>query len=88
MKKLSTLLLLLLNVTNSTAIANCVTGYACSIKDLEQNNTNSVIERDKKIEKTKNNLEDINKNPNDLNTDKNIPKIEQKQQKQITNSIF
>ena len=55
MKKLATLLLLLLNVTNTTVFANCATGYACSIKDLEQNNTNSVIKKENETEKSQRN---------------------------------
>ncbi len=43
MKKFAVALLLLLNVTNTAVYADCVTGYACSIKDLNKNNTNSVI---------------------------------------------
>lgn len=43
MKKFATTMLLLLNVTN-LAFADCVTGYACSIKDLNKNDTNSVIQ--------------------------------------------
>lgn len=43
MKKFVATMLLLLNVTN-LAFADCVTGYACSIKDLNKNNTNSVMQ--------------------------------------------
>lgn len=35
-------LILLLNVTNYPAIADCVTGFACTLKDINTNNTNSV----------------------------------------------
>lgn len=35
-------LLLLLNVTNYPAFADCVTGFACTLKDINTNNTNSV----------------------------------------------
>lgn len=45
MKKFAATMLLLLNVTN-LAFADCVTGYACSIKDLNKNDTNSVIQNE------------------------------------------
>lgn len=42
MKKIAVSLILLLNVTNISAYADCITGYACSINDLKKNDTNSV----------------------------------------------
>lgn len=81
MKKLATLLLLLLNVTNTTVFANCVTGYACSIKDLEQNNTNSVIKKENETEKIEDKVKEIDKKSiNEEKPQKDLPtkqKIEQ-----------
>ncbi len=58
MKKILFAVFLLLNVTNSIVFADCVTGYVCSIKDLNKNDTNSVIkteaENKNKIYKEKN----------------------------------
>ncbi len=52
-------LLLLLNVTNYSALADCVTGFACTLKDINANNTNSVNKEEidnsrKKIKKQEN----------------------------------
>ena len=81
MKKLATLLLLLLNVTNTTVFANCVTGYACSIKDLEQNNTNSVIKKENETETIEDKVKEIDKKSiNEEKPQKDLPtkqKIEQ-----------
>lgn len=77
MKKLATLLLLLLNVTNTTVFANCVTGYACSIKDLEQNNTNSVIKKENETEKIENKVEKIDKKS--INEEKSQKDLQTKQ---------
>lgn len=38
-------LILLLNVTYYPAIADCVTGFACTLKDINKENTNSVKEQ-------------------------------------------
>lgn len=46
MKKILFTAFLLLNVTNSFVFADCITGYACSIKDLNKNNTNSVTKKE------------------------------------------
>ena len=74
MKKLATLLLLLLNVTNTTVFANCVTGYACSIKDLEQNNTNSVIKKENETEKIEDKVKEIDKKSiNEEKPQKDLP---------------
>lgn len=74
MKKLATLLLLLLNVTNTTVFANCVTGYACSIKDLEQNNTNSVIKKENETEKIENKVKKNDKKSiNEEKPQKDLP---------------
>lgn len=43
MKKYLHLIILLLIVTNSSAIADCTANYVCSIKEMNKN-TNSVIE--------------------------------------------
>lgn len=52
-------MLLLLNVTN-LAFADCVTGYACSIKDLNKNNTNSVMQNKPQNDPLENSKEKIN----------------------------
>lgn len=63
MKKFVATMLLLLNVTN-LAFADCVTGYACSIKDLNKNNTNSVMQN-----KPQNNP--LEKSKEKINTEQN-----------------
>ncbi len=59
MKKFVATMLLLLNVTN-LAFADCVTGYACSIKDLNKNNTNSVMQNKPQNDPLENSKEKIN----------------------------
>lgn len=59
MKKFVATMLLLLNVTN-LAFADCVTGYACSIKDLNRNNTNSVMQNKPQNDPLENSKEKIN----------------------------
>lgn len=59
MKKFVATMLLLLNVTN-LAFADCVTGYACSIKDLNKNNTNSVMQNKPQNAPLENSKEKIN----------------------------
>lgn len=59
MKKFVATMLLLLNVTN-LAFADCVTGYACSIKDLNKNNTNSVMQNKPQNNPLENSKEKIN----------------------------
>ena len=65
MKKIAISLILLLNVTNISAYADCITGYACSIKELNQNNTNSVIKDNSEqnnITKDKEKIDNIEQN--------------------------
>lgn len=71
MKKFATTMLLLLNVTN-LAFADCVTGYACSIKDLNKNDTNSVIQ---------------NKHPNDTHDNEISKEKIQAEQEKIKEQI-
>lgn len=59
MKKFVATMLLLLNVTN-LAFADCVTGYACTIKDLNKNNTNSVMQNKPQNDPLENSKEKIN----------------------------
>lgn len=59
MKNFVATMLLLLNVTN-LAFADCVTGYACSIKDLNKNNTNSVMQNKPQNDPLENSKEKIN----------------------------
>ena len=59
MKKFVATMLFLLNVTN-LAFADCVTGYACSIKDLNKNNTNSVMQNKPQNDPLENSKEKIN----------------------------
>lgn len=61
MKKNLLKLFFLLIVTNSIAIADCTTGYVCSIKDLNENNTNSVIKSERENNQTKIEQKDDNK---------------------------
>ncbi len=65
MKKFVTTMLLLLNVTN-LAFADCVTGYACSIKDLNKNNTNSVMQNKPQNDPLENSKEKINTEQNKI----------------------
>lgn len=58
-------MLLLLNVTN-LAFADCVTGYACSIKDLNKNNTNSVMQNKPQNDPLENSKEKINTEQNKI----------------------
>lgn len=75
MKKFATTMLLLLNVTN-LAFADCVTGYACSIKELNKNNTNSVIQN-----------EHQNENPDNENSKEKIKTEQEKIKEQIDEKI-
>ena len=59
MKKFVATMLLLLNVT-ILAFADCVTGYACSIKDFNKNNTNSVMQNKPQNDPLENSKEKIN----------------------------
>lgn len=65
MKKFIATMLLLLNVTN-LAFADCVTGYACSIKDLNKNNTNSVMQNKPQNDPLENSKEKINTEQNKI----------------------
>lgn len=65
MKKFVATMLLLLNVTN-LAFADCVTGYACSIKDLNKNNTNSVMQNKPQNDPLENSKEKINTEQNKI----------------------
>ncbi len=65
MKKFVTTMLLLLNVTN-LAFADCVTGYACSIKDINKNNTNSVMQNKPQNDPLENSKEKINTEQNKI----------------------
>ncbi len=65
MKKFAATMLLLLNVTN-LAFADCVTGYACSIKDLNKNNTNSVMQNKPQNDVLENSKEKINTEQNKI----------------------
>ena len=58
-------MLLLLNVTN-LAFADCVTGYACSIKDLNKNNTNSVMQNKPQNDPLENSKEKNNTEQNKI----------------------
>jgi len=59
MKKLALILFLLLNVTNPAAFADCVTGYACSLRDLNKNDTNSVVQNELEKDKIQNEKDKI-----------------------------
>lgn len=65
----------ILCLTNSTVIADCVTGYACSIKDLqekqniEQKQNTSTTQEDNVLSKQKN---------DNMNTENDILKQKQK----------
>lgn len=65
MKKFVATMLLLLNVTN-LAFADCVTGYACSIKDLNKNNTNSVMQNKPQNDPLEKSKEKINTEQNKI----------------------
>ena len=65
MKKFVATMLLLLNVTN-LAFADCVTGYACSIKDLNKNNTNSIMQNKPQNDPLENSKEKINTEQNKI----------------------
>lgn len=65
MKKFVATVLLLLNVTN-LAFADCVTGYACSIKDLNKNNTNSVMQNKPQNDPLEKSKEKINTEQNKI----------------------
>lgn len=87
MKKFAATMLLLLNVTN-LAFADCVTGYACSIKDLNKNNTNSVMQNENKSEKIENETPKIDEKSINDKKDKNDLLNQQKEEKRLQTKLF
>ena len=87
MKKIATAILILLNVTN-LAFADCVTGYACSIKDLNKNNTNSVIKNENKSEKMENEIQKVDKKSINEEKDKKDVLNQQNGENKVINSTF
>lgn len=58
-------LILLLNVTNNHVFADCVTGYVCSIRPINENNTNSV-----KVQQENNTKQEKIKQQQNINREK------------------